>query len=484
MTKYGPVATIKVASDLQKRLICPEFAHENHSLQIPTLPEQADPKGILASAIYHDGKKIGNRFAVLPMEGWDATTDGKPSDLTKRRWQRFGTSGAKLIWGTEAVAVRHDGRANPNQLLLSDANLSPIADLKLAMVDAHRAAFGSAFDLVVGLQLTHSGRFARPNRKDLFEPLCVMENPLLDRRYNIQSAEHLATDDDLSRLIEDFVEASVRAQKAGFDFVDVKHCHGYLGHELLSARHRKGKFGGSLNNRMRFLREIVAGIRARAPGLGIGVRLSIFDSIPYKPGEDRMGVPDGQPEQYDMAFGLLNPQHGIDLAETIAFLQGCKEMGVRWICTTAGSPYSTPHLQRPAQFPPSDGYFPPEDPCIGVTRQILATATLKQLFPEFLFVGSGYSFLQDWLPQVAQVVVDAGMVDMVGLGRMILAYPDLPADFLANKQLDRKRVCRTFSDCTTAPRKGMISGCFPLDPFYRLMPEAEIVRSYRAKVGE
>ena len=159
-------------------------------------------------------------------------------------------------------------------------------------------------------------------------------------------------------------------------------------------------------------------------------------------------------------------------------------MGVRWICTTAGSPYSTPHLQRPAQFPPSDGYFPPEDPCIGVARQILATATLKQLFPDFLFIGSGYSFLQDWLPQVAQVVVGAGMVDMVGLGRMILAYPDLPADFLANKQLDRKRVCLTFSDCTTAPRKGMISGCFPLDPFYRLMPEAEIVRSYRAKVGE
>ena len=64
--------------------------------------------------------RVGNRFCVLPMEGWDGTTVGEPSDLTRRRWQRFGASGAKLIWGGEAVAVRHDGRANPNQLLMSE----------------------------------------------------------------------------------------------------------------------------------------------------------------------------------------------------------------------------------------------------------------------------------------------------------------------------------------------------------------------------
>ncbi len=484
MSEYRRMATIKVAAELQKRLVCPEFPPGWGSVRIPTLPDHADPKGILGNALTHDGKRIGNRFAILPMEGWDATPEGKPTSLTKRRWQHFGTSGAKLIWGTEAVAVRHDGRANPNQLLLTDANLSFIADLKKEMVEAHEKTFGDSSDLVVGLQLTHSGRFSRPNRKDLFEPICVAENPLLDGRYHIQSLAHLATDDDLDRLIEDFIEAAVRAQKAGFDFVDVKHCHGYLGHELLSARHRSGKFGGSLKNRMRFLREIVAGIRAKAPGLGIGVRVSIFDSIPFKPGDNRIGVPDGYPGQYDLAFGLLHPNHAIDLVETAEFLQECRELGVLWICTTAGSPYYTPHLQRPAQFPPSDGYLPPEDPCVGVTRQILATASLKQLFPDLLFVGSGYSFLQDWLPQVAQAIVEAGMVDMVGLGRMILAYPDLPADFLAGKGLDKKRICRTFSDCTTAPRKGMISGCFPLDPFYKVMPEAEIVRAYRAQVDQ
>jgi len=491
MSEYRRIATLKTASELRARLIPPpgraiiglNGSPKTSFPHLPTIPEQADPKGILGQAFIHDGRRIGNRFAILPMEGWDASEDGKPTDLTIRRWKRFGGSGSKMIWGTEAVTVRHDGRANPNQLVLSDANLSSIADLRKVMVDEHRSSFGTTEDLVVGLQLTHSGRFARPNKKDRFEPFCALENPILDRRYNIQSSDHMASDADLDQLVGDFVAAAARAQKAGFDFVDLKHCHGYLGHELLAARHRPGKYGGSLENRMRFLREIVSGIRANAPGLRMGVRLSIFDTIPHKPGADRVGVPDGDANSYDLAFGPIGPHGGIDLSETVSFLTACRDLGITWICTTAGSPYYTPHLQRPAQFPPSDGYLPPEDPCVGVARQVSATAKLKELLPELLFVGSGYSFLQDWLPQVGEAVVGAGMVDMIGLGRMILAYPDLPADFLSGKGIDRKRICRTFSDCTTAPRKGMISGCFPLDPFYKIMPEAEIVRSYRAGVG-
>src|SRR5213592_1930015 len=104
------------------------------------------------------------------MEGWDGTPQGEPSDLTRRRWRRFGLSGAKLIWGGEAVAVRHDGRANPNQLLLHDGTLADLAALRELLVTAHREQFGSTEDLLVGLQLTHSGRFARPNDKRRPEP--------------------------------------------------------------------------------------------------------------------------------------------------------------------------------------------------------------------------------------------------------------------------------------------------------------------------
>ena len=145
---------------------------------------------------------------------------------------------------------------------------------------------------------------------------------------------------------------------------------------------------------------------------------------------------------------------------------------MRFVCTSAGSPYYNPHLQRPALFPPSDGYLPPEDPLRGVARQIEATARLKAACPGLVFVGSAYSYLQEWLPHVGQRVLREGRADFVGLGRMVLSYPELARDVLAGRPLDRKRICRTFSDCTTAPRKGLPSGCYPLDPFYVKRPEA------------
>jgi 2,4-dienoyl-CoA reductase-like NADH-dependent reductase (Old Yellow Enzyme family) len=122
-------------------------------------------------------------------------------------------------------------------------------------------------------------------------------------------------------------------------------------------------------------------------------------------------------------------------------------------------------------FPPSDGYQPPEDPVVGVCRQITATAELKKKVPELIVVGSGYSYLQEWLPNVGQAVIRNGMADSIGLGRMVLSYPDLPADVSAGRELGRKKICRTFSDCTTAPRNGLVSGCYPLDPHYKAMPE-------------
>ena len=208
-----------------------------------TLESGAD--SLLAQPIEVHDFKIGNRFSILPMEGWDGTTDGKPSDLTRRRWKNFGRSGAKLIWGGEAVAVRHDGRANPNQLLINDLNLAEIESLRTDLVATHEADFGTSSDLLVGLQLTHSGRFSKPNANDRSEPQIAQRNSILDARLGITDNSVMLSDDDLSQLIEDFVTAATLSKKAGFQFVDVKHCHGYLGHELLSGVDRPGKFGGS-----------------------------------------------------------------------------------------------------------------------------------------------------------------------------------------------------------------------------------------------
>ena len=175
----------------------------------------------------------------------------------------------------------------------------------------------------------------------------------------------------------------------------------------------------------------------------------------------------------DLKLSTSSDTEGLDL---------CEQLEVKWICVTAGSPYYNPHIQRPAIFPPSDGYLPPEDPLAGVARQIDATARLKARHPGMAIIGSAYSYLQEWLPHVAQHVVGAGMADMVGLGRLVLSYPDLPADVLSGRPLKSKLLCRTFSDCTTGPRLGLISGCYPLDPDYKAMPQAAQVLSVRTSL--
>jgi hypothetical protein len=205
---------------------------------------------------------------------------------------------------------------------------------------------------------------------------------------------------------------------------------------------------------------------------------------PFRKGPSGVGVQEeGGPTS---VFGPLTPG-GEDmdaaLQDAREFLSLLEQLAIRWVCVTAGSPYYNPHMQRPAMFPPSDGYLPPEDPLVGVARQIDATARLKRAFPSLAIVGSAYSYLQDWLPNVAQHAVANSMTDFVGLGRMVLSYPDLPADVLAGRPLQRKFVCRTFSDCTTGPRLGLVSGCYPLDDFYKSHPHAERLKTLKAEPG-
>lgn len=418
--------------------------------------------------------RIGNRIAVQPMEGWDGNADGTPSDLTSRRWQHFGRSGAKLIWGGEAVAVSQEGRANPNQLLATEHTCAGLAGLRKVLVEEHRRVTGSDDGLMIGLQLTHSGRFSRPTSHQRGEPRILYHHPILDQRLGLPKDYPVLTDGEIRSIIEDFHRAAGLAWNLGFDFVDIKHCHGYLGHEFLSAHTRVGPYGGSFENRTRFLKEVVEGVRAAAPGLEIGVRLSAFDTVPFRPSSESNNKLIGVAEipsdviPYQWGFGLdpLNPTRE-DFSEPLRFLSLLESLDIQLVNLTAGSPYYNPHIQRPALFPPSDGYHPPEDPLIGVARQMEMTRLLKEHFPNLIFVGSAYSYLQDFLPHVAQAAVREGWVDLVGLGRMVLSYPELLWEASVGHPINHKRICRTFSDCTTAPRKGLPSGCYPLDDHYR-----------------
>jgi NADPH2 dehydrogenase len=473
LPRYGRVGSFKTAGAFRQYLRSAGITIE--------LDDRAPAAGrsALAQPIDAGGMRVGNRFCILPMEGWDATSDGVPTELTARRWRRMGTSGAKLIWGGEAVAVRHDGRANPNQLLLTEDTKAAIAGLRTGLVSAHRERFGSDADadLLVGLQLTHSGRYARPHRFDQPEPLAACTHPFLDRR--IAGGVRILSDDDLDRLTGQFIAAARLAWDAGFAFVDIKACHGYLGHELLGARSRPGRYGGSIENRTRFLRSVITGIAATSPRLVVGVRLSAFDTVPFRKDARGVGEAETASSAYPWAFGLFDGDMGAALADASQVLKELERLGVRWISVTAGSPYYNPHVQRPALFPPLDGYGPPEDPLAGVARHLDATARLKAAFPSLVFVGSGYTYLQEWLPHVAERNVREGLTDLVGLGRMVLAYPDLPADVLSGAPLKRKAICRTFSDCTTGPRLGLVSGCYPLDPYYAAHPDGSRLRFFK-----
>ncbi len=317
-------------------------------------------------------------------------------------------------------------------------------------------------------------------------------HPLLDRRFQVTSDRQVLSDGEVAGIVVDYVKAARIAWNAGADFVDIKHCHGYLLHEFLGAFTRPGRYGGSFENRTRLLREIIAGIRADANPIELAVRVSAFDSVPFHPdpalslpGKPGPGIPEDFSSflPYYYAFGVKakNPLE-YDLSETVRFMELCASLGVKIMNFTAGSPYYNPHIQRPAAYPPSDGYLPPHDPLVDVARQVQAVRSLKAKAPkDMLIVGSAYSYLQDYLPQVAQYLVRAGWTDLVGIGRAVLSYPTLLADAVEKGALNPRLVCRTFSDCTSAPRQGLFSGCYPLDKYYAAKPDAQILKDLKAR---
>ena len=426
-------------------------------------PIAAEPEYGPAAArpIAVNGRTLGNRWAILPMEGWDCAADGTPSEFTRRRWLRFAASGAKLICGTEAGAVMHSGRSNPRQLLVAEHTLPALRELCREMRRTHRERFGTD--------------------DDLLEPRIAYRHPLLDVKFP-SGPENVVTDAETEEIVRCFIRAARVAREAGFDFVDIKHAHGYLGHEFLTAYDRPGKYGGSFENRTRFFREIAEGIRSEVPDLALSARVSLFDIMPFVKGPDGVGKPmEWKGGRYPYAFGGDGTGLGMDpdLVETASFVKLLREYGVEFICATIGSPYYSVHMQRPAYYPVCDGYAMPEDPLCNVARHIAAVKRIRELVPEMLVVGSGYTCLQEFLPNVAENVLRRGWTDFVGIGRMVLSYPEICADVLAGRPLDRRRICRTFGDCTNAPRHGMISGCYPLDDFYKCRAEAARLKAMK-----
>ncbi len=418
--------TYKTLADLES-----EIAQRN--LAIPTTPDTS----AFARKVQILGIEAPNSLAIHPMEGFDGEENGAPGELTVRRYERFASGGAGLFW-FEATSVCPEGRSSRRQLWINKENVD---DYK-RLVDRMHALSGGA---PVICQLTHSGRFAKPDNTPA--PLISYHNPIMNERLNLDPSLPVVTDDYLDALHGKYLDAVALAKEAGFDGVDIKSCHRYLLSELLSAFTREGKYGGSYENRTRLLRETVRDAVSLygSDGFIIGTRMSVSDCIPYP-------------------YGFCTAEDGsVDLTEAKKLLSELYGYGMSLLNLSMGTPYYNPHVNRPYD---SGGYEPPESPLVGVERMINASREIKAAVPELKIIGTGYSYLRHLSPNVAAAVLEEGAVDMTGFGRMAFAYPDFARDMLAG-QFDSKKTCLSCGNCVQLMRRIATSGCPIRDPLYR-----------------
>lgn len=402
---------------------------------------------VLKEPIRLGDREVPNRLTIHPMEGADGTAEGKPDELTFRRYNRFASGGAGLLW-LEASAVVDEGRANPRQLYICEENKD---EFKRLLEQIHRTAeeeLGRRPYTVV--QLTHSGRYSRPVDKPA--PIIAAENPYLDKF--LSHNYRVITDDELKELEDSFVEGAVLAKEIGFDAIDIKSCHRYLISELLSAFTRDGEYGGNFENRTRFLINVVDKVQDRlGDSLDISLRLNAYDAIPYPYG-----------------FGVSKEDVNIpDLTEPIRLVKLLSDRGIKLINITTGNPYYNPHVNRPYDIGP---YVPIEHPLEGVARMLNVIREIQMAVPDMAVISTGYSWLRHLAPYVAAGGIEEGWFKLAGFGRQAFAYPDFARDVLDRGAMDPKRCCISCSKCTEIMRDGGRTGCVIRDaktyaPIYR-----------------
>ena len=378
---------------------------------------------------------IPNRVVLQPMEGCDCNTDGSPSQLTIEKYYRAARSHAGLIW-FEANAVCPEGRTNPRQMMLTRENLPAFREL----VDNIRTIAETECGVrpVLILQLTHSGRQS-------ITPMIAYRHPLYEER-RPATDELIVTDEYLDTLPDRYVASALLALEAGFDGVDVKSCHGYLFQELLSAFSRPGRYGGSFENRTRLYLNCLSAVKAAVPAdCLVTTRLSVSDMVPKPYG-----------------FGTTE-ENELDLTEPDLLIGRMVDMELDMLNVTIGNPYYNPHINRPYR---KGGYLPPETPDVGLARFVAVEKHIKDTFPHLPVVGSGLSYYREDLMVQAEAQVAEGVCDLVGFGRMWLAYPAFYGDYVKGS-FSPKKTCLACSKCTELMRAGRVSGCAVYNEYYR-----------------
>ncbi len=416
----------------------------------------------LSEAIQSKHLIIPNRLSIQPMEGFDANLNGSPSDLTFRRYKRYAKGGVGLIW-FEATAISEDCRSNDHQLVLSEDNVNDFKQLTSLIrdqCDRNLELLGFKNRCCLILQLNHSGRYSKRNGNKY--PIRAYHSDELDSAISVKRKDGvIISDDELKEIEEIWVRKAILAKESGFDGVDIKACHGYLISELLSSFHRENsKYGGySLENRSKLFLDIVTQLQnkfRKDSDFLITSRVGVYDGIPYPTG---FGVKSIVNDNFPAS---------IDLEEPVELINKLYDLDVKLINITAGNPHYKGHITRPYDVPVKGGKLPKEHPLFSAYRIIYLTSVIKSLVPhDMIIVGSGYSYFRQFAGNLASGVIQKGMVDICGFGRMSFANPEFAKQIFQGKTIDKTKSCISCSKCSQFMREGKSTGCAVRDPEYR-----------------
>ncbi len=363
-------------------------------------------------------KTMRNRIVAQPME-MNMAENFLPSPAVLKKYRDLAAGG----WGCiiiEAVTICETSLARKNCLGLFPDNFLAIKKIVEEMREADS-------DVLILVQLTHSGRISHPA---FSEPVCLYED-------ETTKGMRVLTDDEIRELQDAFVFAGKKCAEAGADGIDIKSCHGYLGGEFLRPLNRRpGRYGGSFENRVRFLIETYRKVRQeiRKNDFLVGARISAYEGI-------RGG------------FGTAGPDEFLeDLTEVLRLAELVKKEGFDYLNVSQGIPALTPEVGRPLK----KNYRLAHN-AFRYTRDLRQTGMLT--------IGSAYSVLQkesfDW----AEENIAKDYTDLVGWGRQVLADPAMPKK-LTEGRLDDIQYCIACSGCSKLLLAQDHVGCSHYDPYF------------------
>ncbi len=393
-----------------------------------------DYKNVLLSPIKIGNRTAPNRFFIQAMECTDADADGNPSDLTYKRYEDLFRGEAGVVT-LEAISITKESRSRLNQLMITPENLKPLTQFVKRMKEINPNS-------LFVFQLTHSGELSNPG---FSRRVCVKPLPGF--------GGNILTEEELDKLMDDFVLAAKIAHEAGADGIDMKLCHGYLGSQVLRPYNdRKWKYGGSWENRRQFAYDLYERIQKEVNDKNflIGSKISAWE-----------GFPGG--------FGTAGPDTPIiDLTEPIDLIKGLEERGAQYFVQSAGSPSITTSLTQADKNSPYFGYL----------HMYFAKVFKENLKPETVVVGSNYSLFRNGKNKFSAVTpeqsslfgfgsknINDGTVDMLALGRQSFADPLLPLKLREGRE-DEINYCTVCDNCLELLIQQSPIGCCTFNKYY------------------